>query len=90
MFFYGLVVIKFYHIQGLKELAKNTGRWAKQAFTRLDVRVLRPGKLKTMQQELGGGGQEGEKLAQKMLPQLHSPIMSPEEDVKEEYLSSLD
>ena len=39
---------------------KNTGRWAKQAFLRLEARVLRPDKEKT-QLEPEVKGQEGER-----------------------------
>ena len=69
--------------QGLREAVKNTGRWAKQAFIRLEVRVMRPTKLKIKQLESGSDGKEP--ISKLSGADTHSPL-SPEE----EYLSSLD
>ena len=71
-------------LQRVREAVKNTGRWTKQAFLRLETRVLRPDKEK-FQVEPGVKGQEGEGGERgKWRP--HPP---PEEDVREQYLSSL-
>ena len=45
--------------QGGREALKNAIKWAKQAFRRLEARVLRPDKEK-IQLEPGVRGQEGE------------------------------
>ena len=63
---------------------KNTGKWAKQAFLHLEVRVLRPDKEKT-QLEPEVRGQEGERGVKGKW----RPHLPPEEDVREEYLSRL-
>ena len=70
----------------MREAVKNTGRWAKQAFLRLETRVLRPDKEKMEQLEAEVRGQEGEgEMKRKM-----RPVLPPaEDDVREEYLSRL-
>ena len=45
--------------QGVREAVKNARKWAKQAFRRLEARVLRPDKEK-VELEPGVRGQEGE------------------------------
>ena len=71
-------------LQRVREAVKNTGRWTKQAFLRLEVRVLRPDKEK-FQVEPGVKGQEGEGGVRGKW----RPHLPPEEDVREQYLSSL-
>ena len=71
-------------LQRVREAVKNTGKWAKQAFLRLEVRVLRPDKEK-IQLEPGVRGQEGEEGVKGKW----RPHLPPEEDVREQYLSSL-
>ena len=68
-------------LQRVREAVKNTGKWAKQAFLRLEVTVLRPDKEK-FQLEPGVGGQEGVRGKWR-------PHLPPEEDVREQYLSRL-
>ena len=63
-------------LQRVRETVKNTGKWAKQAFRRLEVRVLRPDKEKT-QLEPGVRGQEGEGGVRGK----GRPRLPPEEDV---------
>ena len=63
---------------------KNTGKWVKHAFRRLEARVLRPDKEK-FQLEPGVGGQEGEERVRGKW----RPHLPPEEDVREQYLSRL-
>ena len=71
-------------LQRVREAVKNTGKWAKQAFLRLEVRVLKPDKEK-FQLEPGVGGQEGEERVRGKW----RPHLLPEEDVREQYLSRL-
>ena len=71
-------------LQGVREAVKNTGRWAKPAFRRLEVRVQRPDKEKT-QLEPGVRGQVGEEGVRGKW----RPHLPPEEDVREEYLPRL-
>ena len=70
--------------QGVREAVKNARKWTKQAFHRLEVRVLRPDKEK-FQLEPGVRGQEGEGGVRGKW----RPHLPPEEDVREEYLSRL-
>ena len=70
--------------QGVREAVKNARKWAKQAFRRLEVRVLRPDKKK-IQLEPGVRGLEGEGGVKGKW----RPHLPPEEDVREEYLSRL-
>ena len=67
--------------QGVREAVKNARKWAKQAFRRLEVRVLRPDKEKfqLVRGQEGEGGVRGK----------WRPHLPPEEDVREEYLSRL-
>ena len=64
---------------------KNTGRWAKQAFLRLETRVLRPDKDKMEQLEAEVRGQEGQVGGRRKM----RPVLPTEDDVREEYLSIL-
>ena len=70
--------------QGVREAIKNARKWAKQAFLRLEVRVLRPDREKT-KLEPGVRGQEGEEGVRGKW----RPHLPPEEDVREHYLSIL-
>ena len=73
---------------------KNTGRWAKQAFIRLEVRVLRPDKMKTQLEPAGVRGEDREGVVKgkatfdKTRPdQQLEPSL--QDDVREDYLSRL-
>ena len=67
--------------QGVREAVKNARKWAKQAFRRLEARVLRPDKVK-IQLVRGQEGEEGVRGKGR-------PHLPPEEDVREQYLSRL-
>ena len=74
-----------HHVQGVREAVKNTGRWTKQAFLRLETRVLRLDKEKMEQLEAEVRGQEREEEGRRKM----RPVLLPEDDMREEYLSRL-
>ena len=76
----------FSTIQSLLNLLKGGRQVAKQAFIRLETRVLRPDKIKSQQLESEVRGQEGEEgVRRKLRP--HPPL---EQTPHEQYYSSLD
>ena len=73
--------------QSLKEAVKSTGRRAKQAFFHLEVRVLRPDKMKTQLEAVVKDQERGEG-ATGVQGSDHSQLKD-KEDMREEYLSRL-